>query len=404
MAKFQLLPLLSAEERIRLEISIKDKGTCSIEVDENGDILDGHHRYEICQKLDIVPEKIQVNNFKNDLEKMAYVIKINSARRQMSGDQEKEVDKERQRIAKDLYAIGEYTQENISNLLGVTQQAVSLWLNSKPDNVSGTSACTAYIIRKRVGQKIGKEEKEAILEQLDSGLTHEKVAANFKVARPRITQIKRNAEKKKIKAEERAAELSINQDNIWLGDIRDLGQKISDNSIDFIFTDPPYGKKVIEDYEELAKFAARTLKPGASLLVYSGQSVLPEVYAIMCQHLNYWWTMCMEHGGQNQRLPGKFVYVEWKPIIWFVKGNRRDSHFVSDLVKSKQDKDHHEWGQGVEEASYYIEQLTQLGELVCDPFLGGGTTGIAAQRLNRKFLGFEKDPEVYRKVINGNLS
>lgn len=34
---------------------------------------------------------------------------------------------------------------------------------------------------------------------------------------------------------------------------------------------------------------------------------------------------------------------------------------------------------------------TQPGELICDPFMGSGTTGIAAVRYGRKFIGIEQD-------------
>ncbi len=40
-----------------------------------------------------------------------------------------------------------------------------------------------------------------------------------------------------------------------------------------------------------------------------------------------------------------------------------------------------------------VEDYSRSGELVCDPFLGGGTTALAARRTGRKFIGIEKDPE-----------
>ena len=34
-------------------------------------------------------------------------------------------------------------------------------------------------------------------------------------------------------------------------------------------------------------------------------------------------------------------------------------------------------------------------ETVLDPMMGFGTTGIAALKLNRKFIGIEKNPETF---------
>lgn len=40
--------------------------------------------------------------------------------------------------------------------------------------------------------------------------------------------------------------------------------------------------------------------------------------------------------------------------------------------------------------------FTDPGELVCDPFAGSGTTGVAALRLGRRFVGWERDAECHR--------
>lgn len=391
---YQLLPPLSLEDKEKLKNSIVHDGLRHpIEVDENGNILDGHHRFEICTEEN-VPVTTVVIHLDNELEKEAYVYKANLSRRNLSNEQKKQVQKQQITLAKRLNQTRNYSQEQIGKILGVSQQWVSKWLNGNINTTHGNT----YIDTK---VKIGKKEKEIIFAQLESGLTQEQVAANLQVTQPRISQIKKNADKKKQAETDRANESRAENDSILVGDMRILGQSVPDNSVDLIFTDPPYGKKYISDYEELAKFAARVLKPGGSLLYYTGQSVLPEVLAVTTPYLTYWWTICMEHTGQNQRLAGKFVYVEWKPIIWLVKGKtRRSNEFVSDFVKSKQNKEDHEWGQGIEEALYYIERLTILGELVCDPFLGGGTTCKAAKQLNRKYLAFEKNSETARRVID----
>jgi len=43
-----------------------------------------------------------------------------------------------------------------------------------------------------------------------------------------------------------------------------------------------------------------------------------------------------------------------------------------------------------------IENSTQPGDVVLDPFMGSGTTAVACIRSGREYLGFEMDPEYYK--------
>ncbi len=128
-----------------------------------------------------------------------------------------------------------------------------------------------------------------------------------------------------------------------------------------------------------------------------GHYALPEILPLMTPHLRFWWTLACVHGGNSARLAGKWVFVEWKPMLWFVKEYRRKLDYVADLVKSQPvDKMAHEWEQSSIEAEYYIEYLTQSDEMVLDPMCGSGTTCLAALKLNRQILGIEKDIERFR--------
>ncbi|MGE5633604.1 MAG: DNA methyltransferase [Deltaproteobacteria bacterium] len=86
------------------------------------------------------------------------------------------------------------------------------------------------------------------------------------------------------------------------------------------------------------------------------------------------------------------IFVNWKPLLWFVKGSKRrnDIEYVRDLVESTPpEKALHEWAKPVTEAAYYIKHLTLEGDTVMDPMMGSGTTGVVAINLKRKFIGIE---------------
>ena len=49
-----------------------------------------------------------------------------------------------------------------------------------------------------------------------------------------------------------------------------------------------------------------------------------------------------------------------------------------------------------------IVSSTNKGDIILDPFLGSGTTAVVAKKLQRNFIGFEKDKE-YIKLAKKRL-
>lgn len=205
-----------------------------------------------------------------------------------------------------------------------------------------------------------------------------------------IAEQERIAEEKRIQ-EEKARLLS----KLVLGDFKPAMAGLEDGSVSLIFTDPPYHSDNLHVYCELAEIAAKKLKPGGSLLAYTGHYALDSVLDAMNKHLRYWWLISLVHGGKRKKLEGKRVVVGWKPIVWFVKDTFKSESYINDTFLSQQpEKDLHEYQQDLSEAQYYIEALTEEGDLVVDPFLGSGTTIIAAYKFSRDFWGCERDKEV----------
>lgn len=379
----EILGPLATDDLQRLENSVEKDGLIMPVVTQQstGKIIDGRHRANISEDYAIIELDVDERGA------VRQALALNLARRHLSKEQKREL--------VSLLRKAGFTQQEVGEMMGQDRSTVSKAEGSIVKN-HDASLDLRY--------KIGKKEKEVILGRLKGDETQRQIAADFGISRRRVGQLHQKAKQREEKERERAAEPKVEDDNILTGDMRILGDDVPDDSVDLIFTDPPYGKEHIPDYEALAEFAVRVLKPGGSLLCYVGQSVLPDIIAVILPYLRYWWILGIEHTGPTQRFPGKWIFIEWKPILWFVKGSRRGREFLGDFVKSKPDKIHHPWGQGIEEALYYIEHLTIPGELVCDPFLGGATTCVAAKRLHRRYLAFEIDPKVAedgkRRVAN----
>jgi adenine-specific DNA-methyltransferase len=66
------------------------------------------------------------------------------------------------------------------------------------------------------------------------------------------------------------------------------------------------------------------------------------------------------------------------------------------------DKQYHAWGQDASTARYYIDCFTLPGQVVLEPFVGGGTTPFVCMQLERHFIGFEvnvKTAEIARQRL-----
>jgi ParB-like chromosome segregation protein Spo0J len=173
-----------------------------------------------------------------------------------------------------------------------------------------------------------------------------------------------------------------------------LHELVPAQSVDLILTDPPYGEQAIEDYNALARFARHALVPNGSLLVMTGQSHLPAVLDQLTEHLIYQWTLAyVVDAGGSPVVPTvqRRVNSWWKPIIWCTPtGYAGPVH--GDLVRSgPKVKNAHVWQQDAEGMEFLVQAFSLPGQLVCDPFVGTGTTGVAALRLGRRFVGADVD-------------
>ena len=176
------------------------------------------------------------------------------------------------------------------------------------------------------------------------------------------------------------------------GDARELSKQLPNESIDLIFTDPPYPKEFLSLYGWLASEAVRILKPGGWLFAYGAGEYIPDILDLLrVPDLNYFWLFTLNHNGGYPRVWYKKLMSGYKPIFVFTKGKPSILHWQASTFSYAADKRFHKWGQGAGMAVKTIDILTRPNDIIFDPFCGGGTTAAACVMLNRNYIAFEID-------------
>ena len=143
------------------------------------------------------------------------------------------------------------------------------------------------------------------------------------------------------------------------------------------------------------------LKPGGQLHTLSGQTWLAEVVdRLRVDGLIYRWTLALQYNGGSSYLSHpRQIQSDWKPFLVFEKlaEQRLGGHYPHDVIRTtapdSEGKARHKWGQDKGAFHALLEKFADKGMLVCDPFVGGGTTAVVTRELGCSFVGCDVDDE-----------
>lgn len=237
-----------------------------------------------------------------------------------------------------------------------------------------------------------------------------------------------------------------------LGDSFEIMKKLPKESFDMIFADPPYflsnggisnsgGKVVsvnkgdwdkIDSLEDKHKFNREWIKLAKNLLKPNGtiwiSGTLHNIYsvgmALEQESFKILNNITWKKLNPPPNLSCRYFTHSTETILWARKNDKKARHYYNyDLMKKynggKQMKDVWEgsltpkiekiYGKHPTQKPEYllhriVESSTKQGDLILDPFLGSGTTGVVSKKLNRKFIGIENCEdylEIAKKRING---
>jgi 16S rRNA G966 N2-methylase RsmD len=402
-----LIPPLSHDERKQLEASVVAEGCreALIVWAEESILLDGHNRYGICRTHDI-KFKTSEKSFPDRDAAKRWMLENQLGRRNLAPEA----------IA---YLRGKlYREERKAsgapegNSNAAKQGTQSEHLKTAERLAEKLKVGRATITRDakfseqldKLAADLGDEFRQEVLSR-DTKLTRRDVNAladatpeEARTVLPNVVKKKTSAkdEIRRLRSSAKAKELSAEQDSggkVKVCRIENL--ELPEDSIDMIFTDPPYHDEHMDLIYELAKLAAKCLKPGSLCLVYAGKMYLPDIIAHLSMELEYVWQFIVFHPFSQARSNSRAVFENYRPILVFRKPgpvpHASKQPWVQDVVRGRREKGQHPWQQDEDAPRQYIEAYTEPGATVLDPFTGGGTTAAVCKALGRRFLAFDAE-------------
>tara|TARA_R110000772_G_scaffold5141_1_gene18300 strand:+ start:900 stop:1754 length:855 start_codon:yes stop_codon:yes gene_type:complete len=88
-----------------------------------------------------------------------------------------------------------------------------------------------------------------------------------------------------------------------------------------------------------------------------------------------------------------------KPIVR-EKGDKYDPPLPTSMLEVKSTRGKHSTEKPVALMEWVLKYYSKEGDVILDPTMGSGSTGVACKNMNRNFIGIEKDPEIYQVAVN----
>ena len=165
----------------------------------------------------------------------------------------------------------------------------------------------------------------------------------------------------------------------------------------------------IKPQEYISEFY-RILKDGSHCYIMSNHVNLQEMINVGVESgFKFVKSLIWQKGN---KIMGHYYMSAFEYILLFRKGKGKMINHcgTSDILsvpnkktKGRDGKNLHDTEKPIELMKILIENSSQEGEIVLDPFMGIGSTIITAKNTNRKYIGFELD-EKYFKIANERIN
>ncbi len=225
------------------------------------------------------------------------------------------------------------------------------------------------------------------------------------------------------------------------GDCLELMKDVSDQSVDMVMCDLPYGTTACKwdtviPFEPLWREYRRIAKPNAAIVLTASQPFTTALIASNLKGFRYCWVWEKEQGVNfmsakkqpmkvhediavfsrggapkyNPQMTEGKPYVSGKGTSGEVTGSVTKTQTVNggtryprSIIGIKRETGIHPTQKPVALMEYLIRTYTNEGDVVLDNCMGSGTTGVACVNTGRRFIGIERD-ERYFKIAEQRIA
>lgn len=240
---------------------------------------------------------------------------------------------------------------------------------------------------------------------------------------------------------------NIRKYKLYNGDCLEIMNKLENSSVDLILCDLPYGTTSCK-WDTIIPFAPlweqynRVIKENGAIVLFSAQPFTTKLINSNLKNYKYSWywiknTVTGFTFAKHQpmrKVEDINVFYKRKPLyvpqglieLEKPKVKKRKSKISNDdtiykdktllnehiikytnypnnvLFFNKESKSLHPTQKPIDLLQYLIKTYTKEGDIILDNCMGSGSTGVAAIKLNRKFIGIELD-ENYFKISKNRI-
>ena len=201
------------------------------------------------------------------------------------------------------------------------------------------------------------------------------------------------------------------------GDCLELMKNIPDKSIDLVLTDIPYGevnrksnglRNLDKSNADIVTFNLETLvkllcdKCKGSIYIFCGTKQVSEIIKQMVKN-GLSTRLCIWEKTNPSPMNGQHIWLSGIECCVFGKFKNAtfNEHCKNTVFRFPNGKSKiHPTQKPLQLMEYLIKASSNENDLILDPFMGSGSTGVACLNTNRNFIGIELNEEYFNIAKN----